>query len=86
MLTTLYRFRCDQSGCPAGELPGGALVQGADGDFYGTASYGGADNGQGTIFKITPQGVLTILHTFVGTDGEEPGTGVIQLRMGISTG
>jgi uncharacterized repeat protein (TIGR03803 family) len=46
-----------------GEGPSAALVQAANGDFYGTAHYGGAHN-DGTVFKITPSGTLTTLHRF----------------------
>jgi uncharacterized repeat protein (TIGR03803 family) len=35
--------------------------------LYGTA--GGGANGTGTVFKITPSGTLTTLHSFNGTDG-----------------
>jgi uncharacterized repeat protein (TIGR03803 family) len=40
-------------------------VQGPDGNFYGVASEGGS-SGLGTIFKITPSGTLTVLHSFCG--------------------
>ena len=39
-----------------GANPQSSLVQGADGNFYGTTQDGGA-NGYGTVFKITPGGV-----------------------------
>lgn len=75
-LTTLYEF-CSQGGgtCPDGFGPNAGLVQGSDGNFYGTTSAGGGGTipdcnvGCGTIFKITPSGVLTTLHTFSGPDG-----------------
>jgi len=79
-LTTLYRF-CAQSGCPDGYGPQGALVQGTDGDFYGTTGYGGA-GGLGTVFKITQGGTLTTLHSFAGEDGAQPSAGVIQATDG----
>ncbi|MHB8218342.1 MAG: choice-of-anchor tandem repeat GloVer-containing protein [Candidatus Sulfotelmatobacter sp.] len=60
-LTTLYSF-CAQTNCTDGQAPNG-LVQATDGNFYGTAEVGGA-NGQGTVFKITPSGVLTTLYSF----------------------
>jgi uncharacterized repeat protein (TIGR03803 family) len=49
------------------------LVQGKDGNLYGTTTYGGSSN-DGTIFKMTPGGTLTTIHTFtgVGTDGAIP--------------
>ena len=48
-LSTVYNF-CLQSNCPSGANPLGGVVQGTDGNFYGTTSYGGADS-QGTVFK-----------------------------------
>jgi uncharacterized repeat protein (TIGR03803 family) len=36
------------------------LVQGIDGNLYGTTQFGGA-NGEGTVFKISPSGTLTTL-------------------------
>ena len=73
-LTTIYNF-CAQTNCADGEFPY-ALVQGRDGNFYGTASGGGQlscflDPGCGTVFKLTPAGTLTVLHTF--TDDHEGG-------------
>src|ERR1019366_3612536 len=53
-LTTLYSF-CSQSACTDGLQPVAGLVQLADGDFYGTTQYGGA-NSSGAVFKITPSG------------------------------
>jgi uncharacterized repeat protein (TIGR03803 family) len=46
----------------------GGLVQGSDGNLYGTSATGGA-NGLGTIFKMTTAGAVTVLHSFNGTDG-----------------
>jgi uncharacterized repeat protein (TIGR03803 family) len=43
-------------------------VLGRDGNFYGTTEEGGA-NEEGTIFKVTPAGAVTILHSFDGMDG-----------------
>jgi uncharacterized repeat protein (TIGR03803 family) len=73
-LTTLYSF-CSQTGCTDGSNPYAGLVQGTDGNLYGTTYRGGA-NKRGTVFKITPSGTLTTLYSFcsqVGcTDGEDP--------------
>jgi uncharacterized repeat protein (TIGR03803 family) len=66
-LTTLYNF-CSQSKCSDGACPYAGLLQGADGNFYGTTGLGGTAE-LGTVFKITPSGTLTILHSFDGTDG-----------------
>jgi uncharacterized repeat protein (TIGR03803 family) len=69
-LTTLYSF-CAMSQCDDGNFPYAGLVQAADGNFYGTAFYGGSMS-DGTVFKITPAGILTVLHAFDGSDGAQP--------------
>ena len=71
-LTTLASFNGAN-----GALPSSALVrthrwvQHSNGNFYGTTPFGGADN-DGTVFQVTAAGVLTTLHSFVGTDGSTP--------------
>jgi uncharacterized repeat protein (TIGR03803 family) len=74
---TLYSF-CAQTNCTDGANPYAALVQATDGNFYGTAFYGGAYYYDGTVFKITPGGILTTLHSFDCTDGCSPEAGLIQ--------
>jgi len=76
VLTSLYSF-CAQTGCPDEGFPYAGLVQGTDGNFYGTAS-GDSFDGYGTVFKITPQGTLTTLHTFSGPDGYLPTATLVQ--------
>ncbi len=81
-VTTLYSF-CAQSSCPDGSASNGAaLVQGTDGNFYGTTS-GNGFNSRGTVFKITPSGTLTTLHSFQGSpnDGDTP-AGLVQATDG----
>ncbi len=76
-LTTLYSF-CSQTNCTDGAGPQAGLVQAADGDLYGTTVSGGT-NTNGTVFKITPTGTLTTLHSFNGTtDGATPAAGLVQ--------
>jgi uncharacterized repeat protein (TIGR03803 family) len=85
-LKTLYTFCAQGHGdCPDGDGPTGTLVQGTDGNFYGTTWEGGnyfgyCPYGCGTVFKITPAGVLTTLHSFGSTnDGYNPlVSGLIQ--------
>jgi uncharacterized repeat protein (TIGR03803 family) len=60
--TLLHSF-CLQTNCTDGAEPTAALVRGSDGNFYGTTSAGGA-NYAGVIFKVTPNGTYTILHSF----------------------
>ncbi len=75
-LTTLHRF----SGVD-GRTPFAELVQGSDGDFYGTTEAGGASD-RGTVFKISSAGTLTTLHSFGGPDGATPEGPVVQGRDG----
>jgi uncharacterized repeat protein (TIGR03803 family) len=77
-LTNIYTF-CSPTSCSDGALPVGSLLQGSDGNFYGTTYTGGAD-GDGTIFRITPQGELTTLYNFeVGSNAP---SGVVQATNG----
>jgi uncharacterized repeat protein (TIGR03803 family) len=75
-LTTLHSFTGSD-----GADPEAGLVQGADGSFYGTTNAGvssGHGNGYGTVFRITPTGVLTTIHSFAGSDGFSPQASLIQ--------
>ncbi|MGO8797083.1 MAG: choice-of-anchor tandem repeat GloVer-containing protein [Candidatus Sulfotelmatobacter sp.] len=70
-LTTIYNF-CSLTNCADGSIPSGGLIQGANGNFYGVTVKGGAYNG-GTMYEITPDGVLTTLHSFDSVvDGANP--------------
>lgn len=86
-VTTLYNF-CSQKGCADGYMPNG-LVQGADGNFYGTtdpASVSFCPTCIGTIFRLTPQGAFTNLYNFCAqtncADGQNPQPGLIQASNG----
>jgi len=83
-LTTLYSF-CAQSGCTDGGGPFAALVQAANGNFYGT-TYGGGANAEGTVFQMTPSGTLTTLYSFCAlsncTDGSGPFAALIRATNG----
>jgi uncharacterized repeat protein (TIGR03803 family) len=82
--TTLATFAQN----PDGANPYGPLVQGSDGNFYGTTVYGGM-NGYynvlrvtrityGTVFRLTPNGTLTALASFAGTNGANPYAGLVE--------
>ena len=74
VLNSLYSFTPVNDG----DIPNAGLVQGSDGNFYGTTLYGGT-NGSGTVFKITPNGVLTSLYSFTcGNDSGNPLAGLVQ--------
>ncbi len=62
-----------------GSGPGGGLVQGSDGNFYGTTSGGGSDI-NGTVFRIGPGGSYSNLYSFGSqpNDGSGPGGGLVQ--------
>jgi uncharacterized repeat protein (TIGR03803 family) len=83
--TTLHSF-CSQTGCADGENPFAVLVLGTDGNLYGTTLGGGGGKGFGTVFKITPSGTLTTLHSFCTqsscADGKFPQTGLVQASNG----
>ena len=80
-MTTLYSF-CAQTGCTDGSFPASALTLGPDGNFYGTTGNGGVNNNNGTVFKITSGVTLTTLHSFNGTDGAFPYSGLVQASDG----
>jgi uncharacterized repeat protein (TIGR03803 family) len=83
-LRTLYAFGSITN--VSGEALDGAnpqtgLVQGSDGNFYGTTAYGGTNgvySGWGTVFKISTNGLLTTLYSFTGVDGANPLAGLVQ--------
>ena len=73
VITTLHAF----AGTPDGYQPYAGLLLGSNGNFYGTTELGGTNN-YGTIFMITPAGVLTTLHSFDGTDGKSPRSALVE--------
>jgi uncharacterized repeat protein (TIGR03803 family) len=83
-LTTLYNF-CAQPNCADGANPFAGVVQATDGNFYGTAFSGGYENG-GTIFSVGPNGELTTLHSFTGSEGVAPWGAPIQATDGAFYG
>ncbi|PYR33715.1 MAG: hypothetical protein DMF90_19825 [Acidobacteria bacterium] len=61
------------AGSADGAHPSAALIEAGDGSFYGTAS-GGGDTGNGTVFRMTADGTVTVVHSFAGSpsDGATP--------------
>ena len=81
---TLYSF-CSQPVCTDGGGPVGGVIQAKDGNFYGITTNGGA-NGDGSVFRMTPAGMLTTLYSFCSqaqcADGMAPLGGLIQASDG----
>jgi uncharacterized repeat protein (TIGR03803 family) len=75
--TELYSF---QGGPSDVQYPYGGLVQGTDGNFWGMGYEGGAVDGNGGVFKITPAGKETLIYSFQGQgiDGQNPYGSLIQ--------
>jgi uncharacterized repeat protein (TIGR03803 family) len=82
-LTTLHSFAGYAND---GGLPAAPLIQATDGNFYGTTSEGGDGTtcslGCGTVFKMTPQGTITILQNLNGISGAFPMSALIQATDG----
>ena len=67
-LDSLYSF----AGANYGSVPFAGLVQTKDGNLYGTAMQGGV-NQDGTVFRVTTNGVISLVHSFnYNTDGALP--------------
>jgi uncharacterized repeat protein (TIGR03803 family) len=82
VVTTVYEFTggADQS------FPQGGLVAASDGNMYGTTPYANGV-GFGTVFRITPAGSMTVLHTFAAdVEGGWPLAHLIQARDGLLYG
>jgi uncharacterized repeat protein (TIGR03803 family) len=78
-LTTLYAF----TGGADGQFPQSGVIRDAPGNLYGTTESGGAVTSQcnnlacGVVFMLSPTAAgawrETVLHSFNGTDGQDPG-------------
>jgi uncharacterized repeat protein (TIGR03803 family) len=79
IVTTIYDFEDGQ----VGARPDTPLIQGDEGNFYGTAM--GGISGLGVVYKLTPQGAITLLHNFPDpnypNDGSSP-VGLFQATDG----
>jgi uncharacterized repeat protein (TIGR03803 family) len=89
-ITQLFAFPCSSSGiCSQGAEPN-QLIQASDGNFYGVAGHTSVDGTvtNGTIFRITSGGRLTLLHTFQSTNGNpiNPATALVEANDGFLYG
>jgi len=62
----LYSFKTTHDG----QFPA-RLIVGSDGNIYGVTLFGGSAatgpaTGGGTVFKVTPAGAVTLIHSFLG--------------------
>ena len=75
ILLASFSFDCASTG----EYPVGPLLQASDGKIYGSTAQGGV-NHSGTVFRLTPSGGLSVLHSFgaVQSEGSGPEGGLIQ--------
>ena len=77
-VTVLHSFGGEGDGAE----PHSGVIQGTDGNLYGTTARGGSAKG-GTVFRMTPDGIVTVLHAFDGpTDGATPYAGLVQATDG----
>jgi uncharacterized repeat protein (TIGR03803 family) len=75
----LYSFAGTKSD---GKYPVGTLIEGRDGNFYGVTQGTANNDDNGTVFKISPGGIESVLYSFRGTDGSGPVGGLIQASDG----
>ena len=80
--TVLHSF-CARTGCSDGSHPRADLVMDTAGNLYGT-TYDGGTNSVGAVFKLSPSGTETVLHSFAanGSDGTHPYAGLVTDTMG----
>jgi len=77
--TVLYSF----AGTPDAEDPYAGIASDAAGNFYGATLYGGTQGGFGTLFKLSSNGTLTLLHSFASNpDGADPYGSLVGDRQG----
>src|SRR5579872_4555310 len=70
--SAVYDFGTN-AGDPVDPQASGVIAQGRDGNLYSTAPGG---TGAGAVFKITPQGTLSVIYDFTGSEGDSPLSGL----------
>jgi uncharacterized repeat protein (TIGR03803 family) len=80
-VAVIYSFGVGTNGTADGVFPEAGLIQGSDGNFYGTTANGGSYE-SGTVFEITPAGQETPIYSFASStnslDGVSPRAALIQ--------
>ena len=79
--TLLHNFSGSRSD---GYNPTAGVVRDLHGSLFGDA--GGGSNYYGTVYKLSANGIFTLLHSFLGTDGADPSGGVFRDADGILYG
>ena len=79
-VTKLHDF-CSWKNCADGEGPA-ALIQATDGNLYGVTFAGGSSQGYGVVFRLTPSGRYSVVHTFAGSEGQLPVNALFQATDG----
>src|SRR5262249_26373260 len=72
------------------DQPAAGVILASDGNLYGTTEFGGGstncNQGCGTVFRVTPNGVVTILHSFDKSDGLQPQCVLVEGSDGVLYG
>ena len=91
VFTRLHEF-CSLSGCDDGIYPQSDITLDAKGNLYGVATMGGTRE-KGVVFKISPAGALTTLHSFcsneisyICVDGNQPQGSIVLDKTGTVYG
>ena len=79
--TVLHSFDLMSYSSTDGSTPQSSLIQGSDGNLYGTTGFGGI-NGEGTIYRISLSGTETVLLSFDGEHGASPQASLIEAPNG----
>jgi len=80
--TNVFNFGdCSTGTCPDGFDPDSPLIQGSNGNLFGTM-YGGGTSFYGTVFEYSLAGAFTTLYSFQdSSDGADP-AGIVQSKNG----
>jgi uncharacterized repeat protein (TIGR03803 family) len=84
-VSILYTFLGKSTGSKDGSNPAAGLIQATDGNLYG-ATFGGGDNGMGTLFQISTSGAYKLLYSFDGVTGKAPQGTLMQHTSGALYG
>jgi uncharacterized repeat protein (TIGR03803 family) len=84
-VSILYTFLGKSAGSKDGSNPAAGLIQATDGNLYG-ATFGGGDNGMGTLFQISTSGAYKLLYSFDGVTGKVPAGTLMQHTNGAIYG